>query len=200
MKDLLIMPLNELGDFLAGVFGPISLMWLVIGYFQQQKELRNNSEILKIQAEELRRSVEQHEELVKATREQIAIDLKSFEASQAMYSLENSPHFQITRANKESTQGARVTYCIEIVNSGKPATKVSFNSKPRMAHIEKSGTVSSFPSNHIHRIKIVFESKDDIIDDFVLEIYFCDALSNSRVKKFLFQHLDDRYVVCDSNS
>ena len=26
--------LNELGDFLAGAFGPLALFWLVLGFFQ----------------------------------------------------------------------------------------------------------------------------------------------------------------------
>ena len=32
--------LNEWGDFLAGVFGPLALLWLALGYFIQAKELR----------------------------------------------------------------------------------------------------------------------------------------------------------------
>ena len=32
--------LNELGDFLAGAGGPIVLLWIVIGYFQQSAALR----------------------------------------------------------------------------------------------------------------------------------------------------------------
>ncbi|MEI1709140.1 hypothetical protein V8Q18_06280 [Acinetobacter baumannii] len=43
------MSLNELGDFLAGVFAPIAFLFLYLGYKQ-------NSESLKIQSEELRAS------------------------------------------------------------------------------------------------------------------------------------------------
>lgn len=68
--DLKTIPLNELGDFLAGVFGPPMLLGLILGYIQQQKELRQNTKVLELQAEELRMSVEQHTELVAATREQ----------------------------------------------------------------------------------------------------------------------------------
>ena len=32
--------LNELGDFLAGVFTPLAFGWLVYGYLLQSKELR----------------------------------------------------------------------------------------------------------------------------------------------------------------
>ena len=31
--------LNEIGDFMAGVFAPLALLWVVLGYFQQGKEL-----------------------------------------------------------------------------------------------------------------------------------------------------------------
>jgi hypothetical protein len=31
------MPLNEFGDLLAGVFGPIAIFWLVLGFFNKGK-------------------------------------------------------------------------------------------------------------------------------------------------------------------
>lgn len=46
--------LNEFGDFLAGAIAPVAFVWLVLGYFQQGKELGQNTESLKMQAEELR--------------------------------------------------------------------------------------------------------------------------------------------------
>lgn len=45
------MPMNELGDFLAGAFSPIAFLFLYLGY-------RQNSEALSLQAEELRQSTE----------------------------------------------------------------------------------------------------------------------------------------------
>jgi len=54
--------LNEIGDFLAGVFGPLSIFWLVLGFFQQGSELR-------LQVAELANSVEQQKELVSVSRE-----------------------------------------------------------------------------------------------------------------------------------
>ena len=40
LHNLETMPLNEVGDFLAGVFGPLAILWLVLGFLQQGKELR----------------------------------------------------------------------------------------------------------------------------------------------------------------
>ncbi|WP_325435874.1 hypothetical protein [Pseudomonas nitroreducens] len=56
---LLKMPLNELGDFCAGIFGPLAILWLILGFMQQGEELRLNNEALQLQATELKNSVEQ---------------------------------------------------------------------------------------------------------------------------------------------
>jgi hypothetical protein len=53
------MKANELGDFLAGTFAALAFFWLVIGYFQQGKELRLNSDALRLQAEEMKNAVQQ---------------------------------------------------------------------------------------------------------------------------------------------
>ncbi|WP_460111277.1 hypothetical protein [Pseudomonas sp. S3_H04] len=60
--------LNELGDFLAGVFGPIAFLWLVLGFLQQGRELKLSSDALRLQADELRASVEQQSHLVDAQK------------------------------------------------------------------------------------------------------------------------------------
>lgn len=63
-------PINELGDALAGLVGPVALLWLVIGYFQQGEELKQNGEALKMQADELKNAVEQYQLMAEAAREQ----------------------------------------------------------------------------------------------------------------------------------
>ena len=37
------LPAEELGSFLEGAFAPLAFLWLVIGYFLQQKELEQNT-------------------------------------------------------------------------------------------------------------------------------------------------------------
>lgn len=54
------LPPNELGDFLAGITGPLAFFWLVFGYHQQGKAL-------KIQSEELGAAVEQYREQAQNT-------------------------------------------------------------------------------------------------------------------------------------
>lgn len=58
------MPLNEIGDFLAGVFAPIAFLFLYLGYRQQGEEMKQNTAALKLQAQELKYSVDEQRRLI----------------------------------------------------------------------------------------------------------------------------------------
>lgn len=59
IQTLQSMSLNEVGDFLAGAFGPVAILWLVLGFFQQGIELRQGTAALNLQGDELKNAVEQ---------------------------------------------------------------------------------------------------------------------------------------------
>ena len=70
--------LNELADFLAGIFAPIAFFWLILGYIQQGKQLDQNTRALEqqeralqLQINEMKESVKQQKELSKIQNEQI---------------------------------------------------------------------------------------------------------------------------------
>ena len=52
--------MNELGDFLGGVSSPLAFLWLVLGFYQQSREIRMSNQALHLQAREMRRSVDEH--------------------------------------------------------------------------------------------------------------------------------------------
>ena len=52
--ELEVLEPNNFGDFLGGVVAPLAFLWLVVGYFQQGEELRQNTAALHLQAEELK--------------------------------------------------------------------------------------------------------------------------------------------------
>ncbi|MGI9287192.1 MAG: hypothetical protein ACR2P1_17550 [Pseudomonadales bacterium] len=56
-----VQPLESLGSFLEGAFAPLAFLWLVVGYFLQQKELSKNTDAIRRQHEEMRKSSEQAE-------------------------------------------------------------------------------------------------------------------------------------------
>lgn len=51
--------LNDIGDFLAGIFAPLAFIWLVVGYFLQGAELSLNTRALALQVQEMQESVRQ---------------------------------------------------------------------------------------------------------------------------------------------
>lgn len=71
---------NEVGDLLAGVCGPLAFLWLVLGFLQQGEELRSSNIALRIQAAELRSSVEQQRELVDVTKQQYELEVAARKA------------------------------------------------------------------------------------------------------------------------
>ena len=68
--ELKSLGLHEIGDFLAGVFAPLALLWLILGYFQQGKELRQNSDALALQARELHQAAEHAGGLLEMARKE----------------------------------------------------------------------------------------------------------------------------------
>lgn len=51
--------IERLGNFLEGAFAPIAFLWLVVGYFLQQKELAQNTRAIQMQNEEIKKTAEQ---------------------------------------------------------------------------------------------------------------------------------------------
>jgi hypothetical protein len=51
-------PLDSLGSFLEGAFAPLAFLWLVVGYFLQQKELSENTAAIQKQHIEMQKSSE----------------------------------------------------------------------------------------------------------------------------------------------
>lgn len=164
--------LNELGDFLAGVLGPLSFFWLIIGYVQQQKELSLNTEALRLQAAELKSSVEQQKNLVLATREQIAIDKNAARRAEHALTKAGWPIFSIPSSRIEMKQSGITYYKFEIANSGAAARNVKLATEPPLKQLDKQfalfeknekkivgwSTNSSGPAPE--KFKIIFECLD----------------------------------------
>lgn len=56
----------DLGGFLEGAFAPLAFLWLVIGQFQQQRELAANNDAIRLQYEALQKTAEHAEAQARA--------------------------------------------------------------------------------------------------------------------------------------
>lgn len=121
--------LNEWGDFFAGFFAPLAFFWLVLGYLQQGEELRQSSDALRLQAEELKNSVEQQSQLVAISRQQLEQEL-AVVSEQRERQLE-AMRPRIVATNGGSTgSGDEVDYELNLLNVGATATAFRFSFEP----------------------------------------------------------------------
>lgn len=76
---------NQVGDFLAGTAGVLALVWLIVGYFLQSKELRQNTGALEEQAE--------------ATKEMFLLHQERFQQEKIERDKLLKPRFSLSRNN-----------------------------------------------------------------------------------------------------
>lgn len=130
--------LNALGDFLAGAFGPIAFLWLVLGFLQQGRELKLSTDALQLQAQELKNSVEQQSIMASAAIQQIEAAQRAFTIQQAEAERSLSANFGVTVGYK--TGGPRLNTVINKVyveNLGNSADQVVLTFDPPFDQLSK---------------------------------------------------------------
>lgn len=136
-NSFLSMPLNEVGDFLAGAFAPIAFLWLVIGYFQQGDELKLNTQALLAQEEEMAELVKQYARQAAASETLAEITRHSKEEEKQRMIQAAKPDIKFTGGSFGSNSAN-----ISFVNSGGCITNISIES-------EASFSVGITPNNII---------------------------------------------------
>jgi hypothetical protein len=124
--DMRAMKPHEWGDFLAGVFGPLALLWVVLGFLQQGSELRNSRDALLLQAEELRHSVEAQKDLGQAAWAQVGEERqnRAFATQQAKQS--SAPRISALGGGGQTSGGEKTAF-ISIHNDGFKAIRLQFS-------------------------------------------------------------------------
>jgi len=133
LLELRPISLNEIGDFLAGLFGPIAFLWLVLGFLLQSAELRNSVTALKLQAKELQASVQQQKELVAVTASAIEFEKLQRDLENQRRRSAISPRFSI---NFNSEAGliyqttVKLLYLMVLTNDGDDSFDLECNITP----------------------------------------------------------------------
>lgn len=196
-NEILSKPLNEMGDYLAGMVAPIAFLWFILGYYQQSYEIGKNTEALS----------KQENALVEQLR---ALESQASSLSNAAKSLEeyNRPfviaHFEL-KGSKE------VIYFI-VQNIGiRPAYNVEFKFNPPLndfAHYKKMQydnfvNLDFIPpgyrkeyiiSNRIREIK----DEKDIDWTCTTTISYKDSSSNNFKEEYKMSFFDSYWKIYDN--
>lgn len=150
LTEILLMSPNEIGDLLAGMFGPLAILWLILGFFQQGIELRQNTRALELQAEELKNAVEQQREMVSVSRKQFEAMTEASQYERARDENAIRPIFFLEISSVRQYQsnpfellpetvpaGSGPYYIVEssLSNQGNMATELSFVGSNHLAKI-----------------------------------------------------------------
>jgi hypothetical protein len=118
---------NEFGDFLAGWLTPPALIWLVIGYFQQGIELRQNTAALSLQVGELKESVRHQGDLVRVAKQDLDVAMDARAQQLAEMRLARQPLFTVLHVNHRPKPPNKYVSEMVIANTRATAYAVSIS-------------------------------------------------------------------------
>lgn len=190
-----IMGPNEWGDFLAGTMSPIAFMWLVFGYLQQGRELKQNTEALHLQQKAL---LLQHEELaeqVKATLKVAAHSEQQAAAAFTMATISESerrareldaifaiqPKFNISFASTFFDSSGGNKFYIENIGRDARRLQISSESFETCEAAEKSISTGQKSYFILRRLKLGHDLKR-----FILLVRYVDTLGYVKEQRFNF--------------
>lgn len=175
-SEFVDLKLNELGDFLAGAFGPVAFLWLVLGFLQQGRELKLSSDALQLQAEELRNSVAQQTIMAQAAMQQIESQRVALKMQHEEVERSVSPFFRFQGGSRSGGGvGGEVRTSTQLFNDGPDVREVSISFDPSIGDAEKSnlgtlrlGSASSpisfrfdWPSEDVHGVCLIEYLRSD---------------------------------------
>ena len=191
-EQLKSMPLNEIGDFLAGIFGALAFFWLVIGYFMQNSELKLNRKSLEKQIEEFEKSVRTQEEHLQLIQEKDTYEknVKAFQ-SRPILSISKASHSEVFDMSREVFYEANPRY-----------DSVSFSIKNdggEIFNISIKIYIDTFISNRLlknlgrsQEINISIQ-EDKIPKNFFLEFSYDSKLGKRASDYYLFEEYVDEH-------
>ncbi len=122
---------NEIGDFLAGTLGPLGILWLILGFFQQGMELRDTTRSLDLQSKALQISVQEQRELLVATRSHVEADRAAVALAREQQQQLLRPRFAFLDIVTLTGESGPVMH-FELRNLGANASEVRMEAKPAL--------------------------------------------------------------------
>ena len=182
--------MNELGDFLAGVFGPPALVWVVISFYLQSDELRNSVKALNLQAEELKKSVEQQVAMVNLTRESITHEKVKYASDEDARRAVLQPNFKIDlHRSSAMMMSSKEYYQMHVRNIGGPATDTRFAYHGFFGSPNASDTASVWDRSERHTYEVSIEQQQFDTSESTIVISYRDSENTAGEQLFKIDFL-----------
>jgi len=186
------MELNAFGDFLAGVFGPLAIFWLVLGFFQQGAELRNSAKALELQATELKSSVEQQKALAEVSNKQLELQKSEFSDALKRLSESKMPKFVISYNGIENvpnspyndSDSGPLKHILSVANIGGTACEVEITLA--YGDLQPNGPKVIWPQFEVIEFWVELFANDTHGDVISLSIRFRDADGKAHIVGYNF--------------
>jgi hypothetical protein len=183
--------LNNFGDFLAGAFGPLAIFWLILGFFQQGAELRNSVETLKLQANELKESVNQQKEIARIANEQFALQQEEFVSSLKAAQERVEPKFIVLYRGIEDRgyiakqREEPLRHVLEVTNVGGTACEVTLSLGYGTLEPD-NGPVIVWPQFAVQKRHVDLFASDTHGDEIQMWIEYRDSNQVRHIKELIF--------------
>ncbi|MFJ4348901.1 hypothetical protein [Pseudomonas sp. NPDC089401] len=177
------MPLNEVGDFLAGAFGPVAFLWLVLGFLQQGDELRLSTKALEDQAGELKRTVEHQSTMASAALDQIDAQRESLQMQWYEREKTLKAVFSINYGYP-SHSSPNVRNTIYITNRGADAAHMDLTFEPQIS--EERIHLADMRSGEQESFSFSFNPQESPRSGLVT-ITYLDAEGKPRHQRFVYE-------------
>lgn len=185
---------NEFGDFLAGIFGPLVLLWVVMGFLQQGAELKYSREALLLQAKELKASVEAQQNMgeaawagVHAERDaRTRAENDRIRALQPVFTLHNYSHSSSLNA---------IETMFSLANSGKDGIDLQLAILDANCSVHPQNA-AKFAAGERTQVNITAKPKSEL-KDCVLQLRYKDVEGRAFERLFCLQASDGILLVRD---
>lgn len=186
---------NEFGDFLAGIFGPLVLLWVVMGFLQQGAELKYSREALLLQAKELKASVEAQKDMGAAAWAGVHLERDALQQAELNRSTSLRPILTLIRFNRVTSRFiADVGFTL--ANSGGGIVDINLNIFDENLSVEPCRGLKLASGEEIEfRIKFV---DPQFLTDCVLKVNYKDVQGRPYAWQFELKKVSGGWDVQDS--
>lgn len=185
---------NAWGDFIAGMSAPLAFMWLVLGFFQQGIELRQNTEALtmqgrelQLQVRELRASVSAQQTMAKVAMDDHELAKEAREGRKTEEKRAAQPKFGWSDYHDSRSPQTDRESSVHLVNAGPAISSVDISfSGDLVKDISSATRFALWATNEQKQLKLHYPDISDVSITSTIRIEYNDGFGQREYQELLF--------------